>query len=493
MERAQLSTARGKERTQLIAARKRLFLTQQDVADRLKVGKTTVHKWEKEGVVPQPEHLRALCDLYGVSPQELGFTVQELGLEEPSADVQTITEEHDALAAFREKDLSLRLDRVVGNWSRCDARYHLLQIAILMDLGDDNMNLHEEMNRRDALKRLVVASTDFLGLTAMHAVLKRSPEEILVRCAAGITACWYLRRGEELVFADHAVSKYIPTLKAIVRNAPEAQRKAAADLLVQCLLLKAALAWTIAPANNAILNYAQEAESYCAVAENRLLHITTLRLKAAALWHINQWKQALGAAQQAKYLLEERDKQDKQKQKSVFSKAEKPIPQLVYSHIYIGLANCQAHDGRKEDALLSLQKAHATFLAQSDDESVPSWIDHSIGNLLVTASETQTHLGLYKEAIDTLEQMDTRYVDDPNVAFSFRIEAAFDRVLAEVSRDDKPRNMQWCIDQWKKGVQGARTLQSDKRLNEAIQVHKIMRVAWPAEQQIKDLHELIAL
>jgi hypothetical protein len=52
-------------------------------------------------------------------------------------------------------------------------------------------------------------------------------------------------------------------------------------------------------------------------AENRLLHITTLRLKAAALWHINQWKQALQAVQQAKYLLDERDKQDKWKQKSV--------------------------------------------------------------------------------------------------------------------------------------------------------------------------------
>ena len=72
------SQTRKKERPQLIAARKSIPLSQEEVAKSVKASKSAVHRWEKEGDVPQPEHLRSLRSLFGRSLQELGFTEAEV-------------------------------------------------------------------------------------------------------------------------------------------------------------------------------------------------------------------------------------------------------------------------------------------------------------------------------------------------------------------------------------------------------------------------------
>jgi transcriptional regulator with XRE-family HTH domain len=477
MKRALLSMVCETERPQLIVARERLHLSQEEVGRKLGVSKSTVYRWEKKGDVPQPYHIRQLCELYAMSARDLGFP-------EFTDDVQTITDNDtaqelgdDILDAFRRQHVMRRIEIRIWDWPRRDARYHLLQIAILAELKDDGNTMDLVMSRRDVLRSLALIPIDWSKLSAQEAIFKRPVEDILVQCAAGIVACWELRKGDELAFTDQTVSKYIPTLKAIARTAPHAQRKAAADLLVQCLLLKSTLAWNISTTGTA-LSYAQEAEAYCATAENSLLHIAALRLKAAAFWYNNQWQQALHAAEQAKYLLEERDRKE-------------PIPQLAHSYVYAGLATYQAYHGRKEDALLSLQKAHITFFAQSDDEMIPLWIDHSVGNLFLNDGSTHAHLGLYGGAIDALGLIDTRYRDDPAIPLGCRVEAVLDQVTAEMSRDDGGRDMQHCITLWKKGIQGAKRLQSNKKFNDAIQAYRTMQAVWPGEKQVKDLREYI--
>jgi DNA-binding XRE family transcriptional regulator len=119
MGRAQLSTATGKERTQLIAARHACHFSQDEVAAQLEVSKVTVHRWEKAGDVPQPLHLRKLCDLFGKSAADLGFP-------EPTDDgsvTQTSTDHHheaaaeaNVLTAFRKHHLTSRLMVHIWNW-----------------------------------------------------------------------------------------------------------------------------------------------------------------------------------------------------------------------------------------------------------------------------------------------------------------------------------------------------------------------------------------
>jgi transcriptional regulator with XRE-family HTH domain len=124
MERARLSAAhKDKERRALIQVRSQMHLSQQEVAEKLGVSKVTVHRWEKEGDVPQPLHLRQLCTLLGKTAQQLGFTLLSPGLEQPPADVQTITQEHEkaqeesVFTAFRQHNALSRLMRIIWNWS----------------------------------------------------------------------------------------------------------------------------------------------------------------------------------------------------------------------------------------------------------------------------------------------------------------------------------------------------------------------------------------
>lgn len=485
MERAQLSTAQGKERPQLIAARERMHLSLEEVGGRLGVSKTTVYRWEKKGDIPQPYHLRELCTLFGMTARELGFE------EKYPVDVQTINsaeseeaEEGRLLATFRQQNLISRLMRIVWNWPPEAARYQKLQSQITLELEDNCMN--DDISRRDALRFLALVPADMLGLSQFYAVFKKgvSHEDILKHCSAGIVACWNLRRGKELAFADLAVSKYIPTLKAIANTAPAAQRKAAADLVGQCFLLKAVLSWNLTTPNDAII-YAQKAETYGAIAGSRLLQVTALRTTAAALCYADRWEQALEAAEKARHLLE-------QKQESTLSQsAEAPISQMIQSYVYAGLATYQAYHGQKTDALLSLKKAHRTFFERSADEVVPIWCDHHVGNLLVNDGETYMHLGMYRNALDSLQQIETQYAQDTTISFTNRVNAFTSWVMVEVNRDDQPRNMDQCIHLWIKGMEGARAVQGNLRFNAAVQAYTAMRAAWPTEKQVKDLREYI--
>lgn len=463
------------ERAQLSAARYRLHLSLEEAANRVGVSKATMHRWEKKGDIPQPYHLGKLCELYGISARELGFS-EPVAEEQPAIGEEL---EPDVLALFRATYLPLRLLRLVCSWH--SARYHELQRMIGLELGNNTMN---DLNRRDALRFLALLPLEITNLSPRSAIFTHPNEEILSQCAAGIIACWHLRKGKELVFASNTLSAYIPTLKAMVQTAPAAQRKAAAELLVQCFLLKVPLAWNLTTATDAIA-YAQQATHYCTLVGSRLLEVAAMRATAAAFSYANQWGQALQAAEKAKYILEQKEKS------TPLQPIGEPIPHLVASYVYAGLATYQAYDGRKEDALHALKKAHQTFFERNTDEPAPIWIDHNIGNLLVNDGETHLYLNLFGQSKSSLEQIDTMYAHDTTISMTGRINALIAQVTAEVSRDDKPRDMEWCVDRWQRGIKGAKAVKSQKHFGEAIQAYTAMRAAWPGEQRVKDLREQI--
>lgn len=331
-------------------------------------------------------------------------------------------------------------------------------------------------SRRDALRLLAAMPIETYGLSALLPAPTYSGDDVVMQCAAGITACWYLRKEKDLAFAADVVAKYIPTLKDIASLGIASQRKDAAELLVQCLLLRSTLSWNIASLHSAVI-YAQQAEMYAKAAENPLLHIIALRTQSAAHSYMEDWKQALQTAQQAKYILETT--------KNV------AIPSLVYSYVYAGLATYQSYQRLKQDALSSLKKAHTTFFAQPVDEAVPIWIDHNISNLFLNDGQTHTHLGLYKESVASLQHIDQRYVHDVTISVTCLIEAMIQQLIAELSRDDQPRDMELCIDLWTKGLDHAKSIESHRKVARVVQVYTAMRAAWPSEQRIKDLHDFL--
>ena len=100
-----------------------------------------------------------------------------------------------------------------------------------------NYSLDEQMTRRDALRRLAFTPIKLYGLSAVSTTLTYSIEEILGRCAAGITACEYLSNSNDLTVAFSAISAYLPILNALIKTS-SLHRQAIAKLVTQCLFLK---------------------------------------------------------------------------------------------------------------------------------------------------------------------------------------------------------------------------------------------------------------
>jgi hypothetical protein len=224
-----------------------------------------VQRWKRGENRPNPRHFYRLCSLFG-RPLPPGFPAHTMveDQEERRAEASCLiregrqtslivssiasvfseeAEEDDTCTRFMNSDLTLRLDRVIRTWflRNVNARYHELQALLIRELEqkDNTMMQESSMSRRKALRRLAALPVELYSLrVAVPVLLSTLPEDFLPRCAAGITACWYLRKGKDLAFVFDTVSRYIPTLKEMATNGRGTQRTNAAELLAQCFLLK---------------------------------------------------------------------------------------------------------------------------------------------------------------------------------------------------------------------------------------------------------------
>ena len=449
----------------LVRLRTKKHWSLQHAATLLEVDASTLNRWEHGKTFPRGHSVEKLCRVYECSEEELGLPCipsSSVPLSPPASELMTVAQ------SFLASDPTMRLLSLA--FSPLDT--HTMQREVIKLLEGYPMNT-DALTRREALRRLATLPMIALHLNANTPTETAHPEMVLAHCSAGVVACWYLRKGKEISFADSVVSTYIPTLKAIVSSSSQ-HRKAAADVLVQCYLLKVALSWHVTTPTDGI-GYAQQAETYSQITEKPLLQVATLRAQAAVLCYANQWGQALQVGLQAKHIVEQTDKA--------------LIPPLAQSYVYAGVATYQAYHQQKQEAFTSLKKAHTTFFAQSDNDAVPLWIDHNIGNLLINDGLTHSHLEVYIGAIDSFAQLEQRAPHDRTISFSGRVQAHIEQAIAEMSRDDQARDMDRAIALWTQGIEGAKAMQSNKHYTDALVAYTAMKAAWPGESRIKELRE----
>jgi len=406
------------------------------------------------------------------------MSVAELGLEDSVG--------HDALCIITEQsedamkelfssiqeDLTTRLVAIVAAWSRRNHNYSELQGQITTAVDDYNVFIEQDddfiLSRRRALKTIAQLPIAFCGLgMALNAVpIKRNTEDVLTYCAAGITACWHFRKGKDLALAYDAISAYISVLKGIASSSSDTHRKGAATLLAQSYLLKASLAGHLESNDKAIV-YHGEALRFAQMAESPLLQAVAWRTLSTTYIYADRWDQALIASTQARKLIEQ----------------PKNIPGSLQSFVHSNIAMTQAHQGQRDAALVSLKAAHDTF---DPNAQLPVWVLYGSAVLASCDGVTHHNLGSYRKAIDSFEQIPTF----PAVSELGKIEAIFDLLGSEVSRDDTPRDMEKCIELWTQGIKGTKELKSERRLTEARNVLSLMFVAWPGEPRVKELRDL---
>ncbi|GCE14176.1 hypothetical protein KTT_40890 [Tengunoibacter tsumagoiensis] len=370
----------------------------------------------------------------------------------------------DNIRAGLSYDLTSRLMRIIFSWRKQDT--YELQNKINQTINDYDpiveMDIERTITRRDALRTLVLfaCETCYIGTAK-----KAGSEEILAQCAAAITACWYLRKGKELALANDAVSTYIASLQPLAEI--NASKKSASALLTQCYLLKATLS-RLVEGHDQPLSHLEQAQRFSGMAEDPILQVLALRTLAATYSYGNKSSAALTLGEKAA-----------EKLKNISA------PPKLQSFVYAGLANYQAQCSLKNDSLKSLEMANKTFTEESY-----IWIDHPESNMWINTGMVNLHLGDFQSAITAFGRVET--LPDLSGSSDGKIEATINSVVAEVQRDDRPRDLDRCIALWQQGINGAKALKSEQWFSEAKNAHRLMCAAWPTEQRIKALREQLA-
>lgn len=62
--------------------RKRMHLTQEEMADKLHVSKSAIAKWETDGGIPDRDNLKRLSELMGISVDDLHRIIESINYED---------------------------------------------------------------------------------------------------------------------------------------------------------------------------------------------------------------------------------------------------------------------------------------------------------------------------------------------------------------------------------------------------------------------------
>ena len=484
--------------SKLALARAEKGWTQAQVAEYMEVDVATVTRWEKGGSQPFPRHVKKLCDLFGKTAAELGLMPLE---PEPApsvdAPVEFRTRESSvppAIIDFFQHDIELRLRCLIYDWQRGKKQEGfcaLLQYRISQELKDfdamtqehsPEQNHDEEMNiaRRDALRRLALFPIRVLGLdVAMRgAVPVRAPEEVITHCAAGITACQHLAKGQydDMTLAFQVLTTYLPPLKEIVDQSSK-YREEAARLVGQALLIKAKLGMHREGAKRAI-SYGKQAMIYSRESGNISLQLAGLSFIASVYACDRQEKRALETILQAQTLL--------QKQKGV------PIHPITRASIYAGVAEYQAQNGQNEEGIAAAISGAYDAFSTPVNETIPVYNDFNYSSLIMRDGQAYYHLGQYDKALETFAQAvdpETLATKIPPSSERVYIEIINNQALASLKQPTK--DMELSIKLWTAGIKGAIALRSEQRLSEARTAYDIIQALWSGDRRIKELRDLL--
>jgi transcriptional regulator with XRE-family HTH domain len=451
--------------------------TRQMIEDKTegRVSISTLERWEKGKHKPNTQGLEVLCNLYGKTPEEVGFGQNRVSVIMGSI-ISTPTIEEtpimsDTIRRMMLGNLGTKLTGLVGLWPKRNYYYEDLQAEIHRTVIDYNAVVAldpttYEQTRRDALHSMALIPLELIGGLAMieKGQMQKTDTDVLLKyVASGIAGCWYLRRGRDLAFVNDLTSTYIALLRPLIHSQSDAHRRASATLLSQCFRLKGDIIKHLDTPDSAIPYY-HDAIHYALLAENQTEQAITNRVMS--LFYEQQgmqgYKQALDCAQSAYGLLR------------------KDTPKLIHSFIASGLSLMSAVNGKTDEARHMLAEAYNLF-----DPSVPiPSVLYTESNLLAISAHVSEHCGQWVKAIGLCEKSLTT----PNTSSALgSVQRRIQYAKTEVSRDDKPRNMDLCTKLLSEAVTGAKELNSKLFIREARACYNLLRVAWPREQAIKAL------
>ena len=231
---------------------------------------------------------------------------------------------------------------VIQHWhtqaSACDRLQALLdqEITMFEHVRETSAAESFTLSRRQALISLAALPTMLTALMQGQS-LTLIPEEFLPQCAASLTACWHLLRGQEVLLVENVLTRYLPIL-ADLAHQPTVYQTTAASLATQGYRLMGLMALHRNNPHERIAYQKQAAHfaeitgtpNFVAATLLSLAYYQTDPAKASVLYQRGlSFKQALSP--------------------------------LVLSHLYARLSVVSAQQGEEEHALHYLEQAKTQY------------------------------------------------------------------------------------------------------------------------------------
>jgi hypothetical protein len=212
------------------------------------------------------------------------------------------------------------------------------------------------------------------------------------------------------------------------------------------------------------LAFIEQAIYYGDFSEDPAIQALAYRRRAYENWFTKKYKAALRDAEQGYGL----------------AKSSKAIPKIVHSDTASTLALCQAGCNKTDDATMSLTEARNLF----DPAAIRlPCMSYTESILTARSGAVHQHIGLWGEAMTLYEES----LNLPDISALGYAEQRINYAKAEVSRDDKPRDMGLCVKLLTEAMTRVEELDSKGFIEKASEVYEMLRLVWPREHTVKQV------
>jgi len=468
-------------------AREQRMLTQEEVAEKLGIDTQTYWRWEHYEQWPRKYSLRNLCDLFGVSPRELGFERLPVddGRNSPRAemvpDVKSVsvsqhlpervlpTSEPTAESSVSELfEIGIRALSIVSQqeqWSAGEIHRRIDQAFMKYDKTERHQE-KKTISRRDALLLVIGLPGALLGVDFGESGSPLLAEETLSLCVSAIPACYSLVYAGDVQQVEQALPTYLNHLTSIAHTSSH-HRQLAASLASQGYKLANLLDLRREDFSSA-LQHIKEAQAYGQIAQDPNLLVASLIEEALTLWYRKRPTQALATYKTALPYIND-------------------ISPILRGRVYVGLAEATARmvkttksNELEQEALQYIGLARDTFPDRAESDPNFAYTHYSRYYLHLYEGLMYANLDQPDHALAAYARFDT-----PEYA-SRRLEMSGREAAALLLKGE----MEHCSAKIEVAVTSALALNSDLRYSEALDVYQGMQLKWPHESRVKGLAEL---
>ncbi|WP_338251503.1 helix-turn-helix transcriptional regulator [Dictyobacter halimunensis] len=447
-------------------ARKQRLWSQAFAADKAEVSERTYMRWELGTQTPRGYNLSLLCQAFGMSPRDLGYT-DDGHLLDTTGDATTSTSV-PAQPSIYELQESQSPSIIV--LTREQASY-LSSILI----GEDKM-AHFDESRRNALKQLLGVSGLTLAMP-MNELINPEPwdrlsrglakptninEETLTHFSKLVDTCWGLNNASQPETVQEILPTFLPRVETLAQTSSKNQ-KAAAAIASQGYILAA----EVDKGNVPVLErYCDLAVQYSQLTGDYSIQVAALKQMATIALVAKKTDKALQTYQRALSLT-------------------RYVSPLLRARIYMGLASAYARCGNQQDALRYRGRAHEVFPSQPEED--PSFLYTVCNEAVLHLYDGLTYMDLDQpqQAWDALAQVDGLNPKLP-IAESWRIEI----INLQGSAAAELGNLEMSCAYVEAGANAAVEQGYEIWQSESADVFKQIQMRWPVETRVKNLEGL---